>query len=273
MPGMAKVTLSLGALLMALLLFAGGCAGPPEIQEETDDELKIGEEEKEDAASLALTYYGQAAFLMDAAGKKILVDPYRPELGYGRIDLPVDLVTISHHHFDHDYAEGGRGAKVLLGLSQDGEWQKVEEDAGFAKIYSVNTYHDSSNGSWLGRNSIFVFEIAGLRLIHAGDLGHPLGLDEIEQIGPADLLFIPVGGHYTLPYEAILEVIEGLKPAAVIPMHYRTTYYGDHNLGTLQDFLNQDLPYPVREKNSSITVNKEELPASTEIWTMEIQLP
>lgn len=267
----AKIFLPLGALFLALLLFTGGCAVLPEVQEEEagDKQENSGEAE---TASVVLTYYGQSAFLMEA-DKKILVDPYRPELGYGRIDLPVDLVTISHHHFDHDYAEGGRGARVLLGLSPDGEWQQVEEDAGFARIYSVNTYHDSSSGSWLGKNSIFVFEIAGLRLAHAGDLGHPLGPDEMEQIGPVDLLLIPVGGHYTLPYEAIQQVMEGLKPAVVIPMHYRTGYYGDHNLGSLQDFLNQDLPYPVCEKGSSITVSKEDMPASTEIWAMEFQLP
>lgn len=266
-----KITGSIGVLLLAVLLFAGGCAIEPEDQEEAG-KLPDNHEKKEATASLSLTYYGQAAFLIDA-GEKILVDPYRPELGYGRIDLPADLVTVSHHHFDHDYADGGQGAEALFGLSPAGEWQQVQKDAGFARIYSVNTYHDSNNGSWLGKNSIFVFEIAGLRLVHAGDLGHPLGRDEIEQIGQADLLFIPVGGHYTLPYEAILQVIEELKPAVVIPMHYRTEYYGDHNLGTLFDFLNQDPPYPICKKSSLITVSKEELPASTEIWTMEFQLP
>lgn len=266
-----KIIMSIGALLLAALLFAGGCAVGPEDQEGAGEQSS-NQEKEETTVSLSLTYYGQAAFLIEAE-KKILVDPYRPELGYGKINLPADLVTVSHHHFDHDYAEGGQGAEALFGLNPAGEWQPVEKEPGFARIYSVNTYHDSQNGTWLGKNSVFVFEVAGLRLVHTGDLGHPLGENEIEHIGQADLLFIPVGGHYTLPYEAILQVIEGLKPAVVIPMHFRTKYYGDHNLGTLADFLNQDPPYPVCQKSSSITVSKEELPASTEIWTMEFQLP
>jgi L-ascorbate metabolism protein UlaG (beta-lactamase superfamily) len=265
----SRIVLPLGALLLALLLAAGGCAVRPEGEEKAGDGP---ENSAVEAASVTLTYYGQAAFLIDA-GPRILIDPYRPELGYGRIDLPADLVTISHHHFDHDYAEAGRGARVLRGLSPDGEWQQVEEDTGFARIYSVGSYHDSSGGCQLGKNSIFVIEVAGLRLVHAGDLGYALGAEEIKRIGPVDLLFIPVGGYYTLPYEAILQVIADLKPAVAIPMHYRTRHYGDFNLGTLEDFLNQDLPYPACKKGSRIQVSKKDLPPSTEIWAMEYELP
>lgn len=266
-----KCNALIAVLLLTALLLACGCDLKPGGNDLPAEQTGRREQE-EKSGTLQLTYYGQAAFLIET-GNIILTDPYSPDLGYGMIDLSADLVTISHHHFDHNYVEGGRGAEPLFGLTPDGEWEQVEKILGDLQIYTVNTYHDGQNGSWLGKNSIFVFESAGLRLVHLGDLGHSLKEIEISRIGKTDLLFIPVGGYYTLSYEEILQVIDELSPAIVIPMHYRTDCYGDQNLGTLQDFLDKEPPYPVYAKNSRITVSKEELPAATEIWTMEFQRP
>jgi L-ascorbate metabolism protein UlaG (beta-lactamase superfamily) len=268
---MAPKSMGLTSLLIltALLLFCGCNVEPGN---NTPNDSMGTREQEEESSSLALTYYGQATFLIEA-GNKILIDPYSPELGYGTIDLPADLVTVSHHHFDHNYVEGSQKAKALFGLTPDGEWQQVQKDLGDDRVYTVNSYHDDQNGSRLGKNSIFVFEIAGLRLIHLGDLGHSLEENEIRQIGKADLLLVPVGGYYTLSYDEVLEVIAELSPAIVIPMHYRTEYYSDRNLKTLEDFLDQKPPYPIYAKESCITISREELPAATEIWTMEFTLP
>lgn len=251
-------------ILAAALLLLCGCEPPAE---------PAGREDREaGAGALRLTYYGQSSFLVEA-GVRILIDPYSPELGYGVIDLPADLVTMSHHHLDHNYGAGGRGARILPGLTPEGDWNPLQEALGAVQIHTVNSFHDRRRGDWLGKNSIFVFQTASLRLVHLGDLGHPLDEEAVAQIGRADLLFIPVGGHYTLPYEEALEVIARLSPAIVIPMHYRTASHGDRNLATLEEFLDRGPPYPVRAKQSHITIRREELPAETEIWAMEYELP
>ena len=72
-----------------------------------------------------------------------------------------------------------------------------------------------------GRNGIWVIEMDGLHIVHLGDLGHMLTDEQLKEIGPVDVLMIPVGGIYTLNGTDAKKVIEQLKPKRyIIPMHY-----------------------------------------------------
>ena len=79
-----------------------------------------------------------------------------------------------------------------------------------------------SKGRSAARMPIFTFECDGLRLAHLGDLGHSLSPEQVQAIGPLDVLLIPVGGYYTIDAKTALEVIGQLQPRIVIPMHYKT---------------------------------------------------
>lgn len=218
--------------------------------------------------NLKLTYLGHAAFLIEEGGV-ILMDPYSPEMGYGKLDLEVDLITVSHNHFDHSYIDAAPGAVVLEGVDKDGNCNDIlHHFAGF-NIYNVACHHDSYEGGWLGQNSIFVVETYDFRLAHLGDLGHPLGEDELELLGEIDILLIPVGGYYTMSFEAILHNAEALAPSILVPMHYSTKHFPDRMLGTLEDFLALNPPYPVHHKGNNFELTVEDLPASTEIWVMD----
>ena len=59
-------------------------------------------------------------------------------------------------------------------------------------------------------------------LVHLGDLGQAgLTEEQVEKIGEADILMIPVGGTYTINYKEALGVIRQIEPKIVIPMHYK----------------------------------------------------
>jgi L-ascorbate metabolism protein UlaG (beta-lactamase superfamily) len=261
------VYLGLVLLVLAAMLAFCGCGRGDEPRGAADPELTEAEQ------PLILTYLGQAAFELDYL-VKVLMDPYSPSLGYGTINIEADLVTVSHNHFDHNYVQGGGPyAVTLYGVDEEhGEWNQIVHHFAGLNIYTVGTYHDDREGGWLGKNSIFVVETAGLRLAHLGDLGHPLGDTEKELLGAIDILLIPVGGHYTLTPEEALQVIQDLTPAVAIPMHYRTEHFPERMLGTLSEFLNLDLPYPVVHRGDSIQFTAAELPPDTEIWVMEYRL-
>lgn len=72
-----------------------------------------------------------------------------------------------------------------------------------------------------GKNTIFCFEFDGVRVCHLGDLGHLLSGKQASEIGPVDVLIIPVGGYYTIDARAATEVCNRLKLGVIIPMHYK----------------------------------------------------
>ena len=89
-------------------------------------------------------------------------------------------------------------------------------------------FHDRSQGLERGKNSAFVVEIDGLKFVHLGDLGHELNEAQLKAIGPVDVLFIPVGGTYTINGSDAKKVVAQLKPKRYIfPMHYGTKDFDD----------------------------------------------
>jgi L-ascorbate metabolism protein UlaG (beta-lactamase superfamily) len=181
-----------------------------------------------------LRYLGQSFFVLTTtAGTKIAFDPHAIDQ-LGRPTAAADLVLITHPHPDHvrlDAIENRAKAKVIEGVktlppaAEGGPprttWNPVDESFKDVKIRSVGTFHDLVQGLSRGRNTVFIVEADGLRIVHLGDLGHPLSEDQIRQIGPVDVLMIPVGGVYTLNGSRAKEVMAQLKPRRiVVPMHY-----------------------------------------------------
>lgn len=170
---------------------------------------------------MVIQWLGHACFLIISEdGTKIITDPYTPNafggsLSYGSIHISPDIVTISHHHADHDYVEGLPGDFKVV--SREGS-----ETADGIHIKGVEVYHDPEEGSMRGPNIIFVMNVDHLRLCHLGDLGHELSMQQIEEIGEVDILFIPVGGYYTISSEQATSTVDRLNPRLVFPMHYKT---------------------------------------------------
>jgi len=189
-----------------------------------------------------LTWLGQSAFVLEtAAGTRIVMDPIPKGLGY---DLPAglkaDAITISHEHADHNnVALVTNKARVLRGLTADKKgWTKIDEKVKDVAIRSVGVYHDDKHGAERGLNTVFIFEVDGLRIAHLGDLGHLLTDEELSSIGSVDVVLVPVGGVYTLDAYQATRVVDQLHPRlVVIPMHYKTPPLTIKELEPVDEFL------------------------------------
>jgi L-ascorbate metabolism protein UlaG (beta-lactamase superfamily) len=158
-----------------------------------------------------------------ANGPLVMLDPVNASVGYKVTPVNgVDVVAISHEHADHNNLALAPGnPKVLRGLAGN-DWAKVDETIQGARIRTVNVYHDDTQGSARGKNAVFVVEANGLKIVHLGDLGHLLSPEQITAIGAVDVLIVPVGGNFTIDAAKATQVVDALKPRAVIPMHYKT---------------------------------------------------
>lgn len=180
---------------------------------------------------MEIKWLGHSCFLLTGSeGTRILMDPCDPETGYDIRPVEVDAVTCSHDHHDHNYLELAHGSNV----------RRITGPGAFtvkgAAVTGFPTWHDNQGGGLRGPNIMYLVELDGLRLLHAGDLGHIPGEATLSAIGRVDILLIPIGGTYTLDYKGALELCGILRPAVVIPMHYKTKSL-KMALGELMPFL------------------------------------
>ena len=217
-------------------------------------------------APFVLKWHGQSFFeLTTPKGTRVVIDPHAIE-AYGRKTMEADLVLLSHLHTDHTRLEpitNKDKAKVLQGLkpsAQPGrgaDFNPIEESFKDINLKTVLLYHDAMEGMQRGKNTAWVLETGGLRIVHLGDLGHKLTREQIRQIGQVDVLMIPVGGIYTINGSEAREVVDQLKPKRIIiPMHHATRVYED--LLSPDEFL-EDLP---KDRIKKLAINKIEFRAS-----------
>jgi L-ascorbate metabolism protein UlaG (beta-lactamase superfamily) len=220
-----------------------------------------------DAKKLVLRWHGQSFFSLETSkGTKVAFDPHAIEI-FGRTMVKADLICISHNHSDHTHVEviqGADKARILTGLyppankKKAGDWNPIDEKfkdihvrtVGLGRSPTSSIYHDEMQGMIRGKNSIFVLEVDGLRIVHLGDLGHVLNKEQIEAIGRPDVLMIPVGGVYTLNGGEAKKVVEQLKPKMyVIPMHYGTKNYDE--LLPVDEFLEDQKKGTVEKRDTN----------------------
>lgn len=184
---------------------------------------------------MKLTYYGHASFLVETSdGTRVILDPYRHgafggAIRYDPIDEPADVVVASHEHDDHGAVDTVHGSpRVFV--------HPVTETVGSLKITGVQVAHDDTGGKDRGRNSVVVLDDGDLRLVHLGDLGHPLDQDAVQSIGRVDILLVPVGGFFTIDHKQAAAVVDALTPRVVVPMHFKTDKV-DFPIGPVDPFL------------------------------------
>ncbi len=215
---------------------------------------------------MKIKWYGHAAFRITTdQGVSIIIDPYESgafggALAYGRIAENADIVLTTHDHEDHNYIKDIKGKFVHISKAGSYEAKGV-------KIKGVPSFHDSSQGRERGNNIIFVIEADGLRVAHMGDLGHTLGKGTLHDMGSIDVMFLPVGGFYTIdPREATM-VMESVKPAITIPMHYKTPKC-EFPIAPVEDFTKGKGGVRV-EKAAEVEITKGALPEKPEILVLQ----
>jgi L-ascorbate metabolism protein UlaG (beta-lactamase superfamily) len=180
---------------------------------------------------MRVEWHGQSAFSLTGEEGKVFIDPFADmsmladrgmQFDYPAIEAAdVDLLLVTHEHLDHNGVEAIDGEPVILRSTAG------RHESPLGEVVGVASEHDEAAGTERGPNTIFVFELDGVRVAHFGDFGQAaLRPEQSAAIGEIDLLFIPVGGGPTLGGAGAAEIARALDPAWVVPMHYRTPRIG-----------------------------------------------
>lgn len=209
---------------------------------------------------MKIRWLGHSCFLItNQRGINILTDPFDETLGYRMTKEKINIITISHEHYDHNNTMGIKGKPVVLKGSVNRDTHKIV-------FQGIPSYHDSAYGKHRGGNTIFLIKTDEMVLCHLGDLGHLLDNEQLDVMTHIDILFIPVGGYFTLNHLQAVEVIEQVKPKVVIPMHYKTKAI-KWSIDPLSKFLDKKQNIKIIGENS-LEINVTSLPEKTHIYVL-----
>jgi L-ascorbate metabolism protein UlaG (beta-lactamase superfamily) len=180
---------------------------------------------------MEITWFGHSCFRLTERGlSTTIIDPYDGEaLGDPVLKLKGDIITISHDKPGHNHVSAVQG--VSFTISGPGEYE-----IGGVFITGIQTNEDlGENGI---PNNLFLFNYNGISIAHLGALNRVPSQAEVEDMGPVNVLLIPVGGENTLDAARASEVVSLFDPNIVIPMHYDAPD-SSMDAGLLQKFLKQ----------------------------------
>lgn len=209
-----------------------------------------------------IAYLGHSSFRLKGKLGAVVTDPYGDAVGKFPKDISADIVTISHSHDDHNASD--KVSEIKFKIEGPGEYE-----INGISVVGVASFHDDKNGEERGTNTIYVIEIDGLRVAHAGDLGHKLSQDQVDDLGSVDILLVPVGGVYTIDPKMAVEITRQIDPWVVIPMHYdQSDITVPSKLAGVDEYL-KEIGKTDIVPTAKYTITAEKLPSELTVVVME----
>jgi L-ascorbate metabolism protein UlaG (beta-lactamase superfamily) len=207
---------------------------------------------------VAITWIGHASFLIQFTDLNVLVDPNfanwlfllkRIKRSGLRIrDLPpIDLVLLTHAHFDHFHKPTLRKLPhPKIGVMPWGVGD-LAHDLGFGRVIELDWWESFRRHDWRvtltpskhwGARTLrdehrgyggFVLEYQGRKIYHAGDSAYFEGFKEIgERLAP-EIALLPIGAYHPESFRHVhmgpdeaIKAFKDLHARRLVPMHYGT---------------------------------------------------
>ncbi|MDA0749227.1 MAG: MBL fold metallo-hydrolase [Verrucomicrobia bacterium] len=204
---------------------------------------------------LALTWIGHASFLIQFRDMNAMVDPnfanwlfWQKRVRKTGLKLqdvpPLDLVMITHAHFDHFHKASLRKLPTRIAVVPWGVGDLVK-GLGFERVVELEWWESFSHGDWKvtftpskhwGARVIhddhrgfggYVLEHSGRRIYHAGDSAYFNGFHEIGKRCQPEIALLPIGAYFPDSFRRVhmgpdeaLQTFKDLKASWMVPMHY-----------------------------------------------------
>lgn len=204
---------------------------------------------------MVITWYGNSCFKIQSGAITLVTDPFSKETGMTPPRFKADIVTVSHKH-THLQSESIPENPVIIEGPGEYEVKGV-------MVRGIETAHDAVEGRERGLNTIFVFELEDMKLVHMGDIGEEkLKGETVEALGTVDILFVPVGGGETIDGKMAKKIVDQIEPRIVVPMNFKIPEMKTR-IDPVDGFL-KEMGIKQRDAEDRLTIKKKELPQSEE---------
>lgn len=222
-----------------------------------------------------IQWFGQSCFKIstknDNGETVIITDPLAKETGIKKNRLNADILTISIDDpklVDTKNIKANDSQKEIFTVKGPGEYEYRS-----VFIYGLPTSENSNNeneggeeekptpqktNSQTDANHIYVFSIEDITIAHLGGLRQKqLTTEQLDRVEGVDILFVPVGGNYTLSASESVKLINQVEPRVVIPIHYKVPGL-KANLDSVDKFIKE---YSIKpEETEKLRITKKDLP-------------
>jgi L-ascorbate metabolism protein UlaG (beta-lactamase superfamily) len=211
---------------------------------------------------LQIRWHGHSCFeITDTI--TVVTDPHDGKsIGIPAPSVIGDIILVSHDHYDHNSVKSVM--KDTSKIVTDPRKRTIDA----VQITGIEAFHDTSGGAKRGRVILYKFTCDDITFCHLGDLGHELDSKTIQQIGKVDILFVPIGGIYTLDADQAWKVINTIKPKIVVPMHYKIEGLSMPIAG-VDSFLDNK-EYKILKVGNEIDIEEDDLPKEPEVWVFTL---
>jgi hypothetical protein len=195
-------------------------------------------------------WLGHESFLFTSSiGRKVLTNPYAPGTTGQSFPqgLRPDVLLVSTERSDANNVDAFDNSPTTF----RGAMGVGTNNAAGLRIRGIPTYKNPTQESASGMNLVFAWSLEGLRFCFLGNIEHPLTSSQVQQIGPVDVLFVPVGLPSGLTNPERQTLIAQLLPRLIVLMGRSDEF---------SSFASQ-FPKVYRPPRPSVLLSKEGMPA------------
>ena len=218
------------------------------------------------AGGVNVHWYGHGfVYLTSSVGIRCAIDPFGPDTVHYKFPqhLAADFVLITHEAEDHCAADQIFGNPQIFRSVMAVGFNR----ANGIPFYGVALQKDPNHREG-GTNTAFTLSFDGVRFCYLGQVDMPLLAQEKQELGHADVVFLPVGLE-SLSVSEFNQIVKDLGATMIIPINYKTDFSGIVPLRTLDEYLS-GTKFPVRKVSSDeIVVNHAMLPAEPTLYLLK----
>lgn len=153
---------------------------------------------------MTIAWYGEACFLLESGGVRILTDPPSKESGLAAPRLKADILVLSKP------VEIPNTLQESFMIADPGEYEVKD-----IRVQGIAAPIKNKNP-----HTIYLIEMDGIKIAHLGYLDGDLNSEQLGILNDPDIIFLPVGGGEVLNGEAAVNLMNKIEPRLAVPSLY-----------------------------------------------------